>query len=90
MMKHEVDNQDEALEVIAEYLERLGVNGLRQPNDPDAFNKSAIIRYLIAEKLQEAVDNPPAATGAMKRVGQGTKKKRKPFSFDVSNTKSRN
>lgn len=83
-MQHEIDNQDEALEVIAEYLERLGVDNLRQPNDPEVFNKSAVIRYLIAEKLAEALDNPPTPAGEMKRAGQGQKKKRKPVSFDVS------
>ena len=87
-MKYEIDNQDEALEVIAEYLERLGVEGLRQINDPNVFNKSAVMRYLIAEKLDEAMDNPPAASGGMKRVGQG-QKKRKPVSFDVSTSKTR-
>lgn len=88
-MKYEIDNQDEALEVIAEYLERLGVDGLRQINDPNVFNKSAVMRYLIAEKLDEAMDNPPATTGTKKRVGQDTKKKRKPVSFDTSVTKTR-
>ena len=87
-MEHEIDNQDEAIEVIAEYLERIGVEGLRLPHDPNAINKSAVIRYLIAEKLDEAVANP-AMTGAMKRAGQGTKKKRKPVSFDTPATKSR-
>jgi hypothetical protein len=88
-MEHEVIDQDEALEVIAEYLERLGVEGLRQPNDPTLVNKSAVIRYLISEKLNEAMDNPPASAGTKKRVGQGTKKKRKPVSFGASNSKSR-
>jgi hypothetical protein len=86
-MAHEIDNQDEAIEVIAEYLERLGVDGLRQPHDPNTINKSAVLRYLIAEKLDEAMHNPPTS-GEMKRAGQG-KKKRKPVSFDISTTKSR-
>ena len=88
MMEHEIDNQDEALEVIAEYLERLGVDGLRQITNPNTFNKSAVMRYLIAEKLDEAMDNPPTTTGAMKRVGQG-QKKHKLVLFDDSTTKSR-
>ena len=88
-MEHEIDNQDEALEVIAEYLERLGVDGLRQQHAPDQINKSAVLRFLIAEKLQEAMDNPAPLQGQMKRVGQSTKKKRKPISFDTPSTKSR-
>lgn len=76
-MEHEIDNQDEAIEVIAAYLERLGVTGLRQPLNPDQINKSAVIRYLIAEKLQEVMDNPPLPDGEMHRLGQGTHKKQK-------------
>ena len=87
-MAHEIDNQDEAIEVIAEYLERLGIPGLRQPHDPNTINKSAVLRYLIAEKLDEAITNPPTS-GEMKRMGKGTKKKRKPVSFDTPATKSR-
>ena len=87
-MEHEIMDQDEAIEVIAEYLERLGVTGLRQPHDPHTINKSAVLRYLIAEKLDEALSNPPAATSEMKRAGQG-KKKRKAVSFDTTATKSR-
>ena len=87
-MEHEIMDQDEAIEVIADYLERLGVPGLRQPHDPHTINKSAVLRYLIAEKLEEAISNPAAATGEMKRAGQG-KKKRKPVSFDTSATKTR-
>ena len=74
-MEHFVDNQDEALEVIAEYLEWLGVEGLRQPYHPEQVNKSAVVRYLINEKLQEVLANPPEATGERHRVGQGTKRK---------------
>jgi hypothetical protein len=88
-MQHEIDNQEEALEVIAIYLERLGVEGLRQPHDPEAINKSAVIRYLINEKLQEVLAAPPASTGTKQRVGQGTSKKRKAPSIPVSPTKSR-
>ena len=76
-MEHEIDNQDEAIEVIADYLERMGVTGLRQPHDPETFNKSAVIRYLIAEKLEEVLGNPPLPDGEMHRVGQGRRKKQK-------------
>ena len=68
-MEHEIDNQDEAIEVIADYLERMGVTGLRQPHDPETFNKSAVIRYLIAEKLEEVLDNPPLRE-RLGRIGQ--------------------
>jgi hypothetical protein len=88
-MAHEIDNQDEAIEVIAEYLERLGVEGLRQSHDPNTINKSAVLRYLIAEKLDEAIANPPATTGEKHRVGQGKRKKRKAVSLDVPASKSR-
>ena len=77
-MEHFVDNQDEALEVIAEYLERLGVEGLRQPYHPDQINRSAVIRYLINEKLQEMLANPPESTGERHRAGQGTKQHKTP------------
>lgn len=76
-MEHYVDNQDEALEVIAAYLERLGVDGLRQQYTPDQINRSAVIRYLINEKLQEAIANPVTATGEKHRAGQGSPKKQK-------------
>ena len=72
-MEHFVDNQDEALEVIAEYLERLGVEGLGQPYHPEQINKSAVIRYPINEKLQEVLANPPEPSSERHRVGQGTK-----------------
>jgi hypothetical protein len=73
-MEHAIDNPDEALEVIAVYLERIGVEGLRQPHDPEQVNKSAVIRYLINEKLEEILAQPPAAEGTRRRVGQ-TKRK---------------
>jgi hypothetical protein len=73
-MEHFVANQDEALEVIATYLERLGVEGMRQPYAPDQINRSAVIRYLINEKLVEVLANPPASEGERHRVGQATKK----------------
>ena len=87
-MEHEIEDQDEAIEVIAAYLERLGVSGLRQAHDANIINKSAVLRFLIAEKLDEAFANPPT-TGDIKRAGQGGKKKRKPISFDTPATKSR-
>ena len=87
-MEHEIEDQNEAIEVIVEYLECLGVEGLRQPYDPDSINKSAVIRYLIAEKLDEAIANPPT-TGQMHRVGQVDKKKRKTPIFDEISTKKR-
>ena len=87
-MEHEIEDQDEAIEVIAVYLERLGVSGLRKAHDPNTINKSAVLRFLIAEKLDEALANPPTS-GAIKRAGQGTKKKRKPVSLDAPATKSR-
>ena len=74
-MEHYVDKQDEAIEVIAEYLERLGVEGLRQRYHPDQINRSAVIRYLINEKLQEVLANPPEPSGERHRAGQGTKRK---------------
>ena len=82
-MEHFVDNPDEALEVIAEYLERLGVEELRQPYHPEQINKSAVIRYLINEKLQEVLANPPESTGERHRVGQGLRKRTTPT---ISNT----
>lgn len=88
-MEHFVDNQDEALEVIAAYLERLGVEGLRQPYAPDQLNRSAVVRYLINEKLQEALANPVAAAGEKHRVGQGTTKKQKPATLSTPSTKKR-
>jgi hypothetical protein len=87
-MEHEVEDQSEAIEVIAAYLERLGVTGLRQPYNPESINKSAVIRYLIAEKLDEAIANPPAPTGQVRRVGQAEKKKSTP-SFDTPHTSKR-
>ena len=87
-MEHEIDNQDEAIEVIAEYLERRGVDGLRQQHDPENINKSAVIRYLIAEKLEEAIANPPSP-GHVQRVGQAAKKKRKAPVFDQPSAKKR-
>jgi len=72
-MDHIADNDTFA--AIAAYLERLGVEGLRQPHDPDAINKSAILRYLVAEKYQEALDNSPSAPGQVKRHGQTPQRK---------------
>lgn len=87
-MEHEVEDQDEAIEVIADYLERLGVPGLRQPYEPETINKSAVIRYLITEKLQEAIDNPPSPTGQAHRAGQVSKKKTT-LSLNTSHTTKR-
>jgi hypothetical protein len=61
-------DETEAYEVVAAYLERLGVEGLRQPHDPERVNKAAVIRCLLAEKLQEALDNPPPS-GDVRRTG---------------------
>jgi len=88
-MQHEIDNPDEALEVIAAYLERIGVEGLRQPHDPEQINRSAVVRYLINEKLEAILSQPPAPTGAKQRVGQGRSPKRKPPAVPVSATKPR-
>jgi hypothetical protein len=82
-MEHAIDNPDEALEVIAEYLERLGVEGLRQPHDPDQVNRSAVIRYLINEKLAEVLAQPPIPDGTRRRAGQA-KRKTPPMSADQS------
>ena len=87
-MEHEIEDQDEALEIIAIYLERLRVEGLRQPYDPETINKSAVIRYLIAEKLAEAIAHPPVPTGQIHRAGQVAKKKSAP-TFDQTSTKKR-
>ena len=72
----EIDEQ-EAYAIIVEYLERLGVASLRQPYQLEKVNKSALVRYLIAEKLQEALDNPPAPTVGKKRFGRAKRKRRK-------------
>lgn len=88
-MEHEVDNPDEALEVIAAYLERIGVEGLRQPYDPEQINKSAVVRYLINEKLEAILSQPPAPAGTKQRVGPGRSPKRKPPAVPVSSTKPR-
>lgn len=66
-------DETEACEIVAAYLERLGVEGLRQPHDPARVNKAAVIRYLLAEKLQEALDNPPPS-GDVRRTGPEHKK----------------
>lgn len=73
---------DEDLEIIAAYLERLGVEGLRQQYAPDKINKRAVIRYLIAEKLQEALDNLPEPEGQRHRAGQATKQRKPPKTSD--------
>jgi hypothetical protein len=73
---------DDDLEIIIEYLERLGVEGLRQVHRPNQINKRAVIRYLIAEKLQDALDNPPEPEGQRHRVGQPTKQRKAPKTSD--------
>ena len=88
-MEHFVDNQDEAIEVIAEYLERLGVEGLRQSYHPGQINKSAVIRYLINKKLEEVLANPPEPSGERHRVGQGTRKRNAPVISDTPSQKLR-
>ncbi len=88
-MEHEVENQDEALEVIVAYLERLGIQGLRQPYETDQINKSAVIRYLINEKLQEILANPPAPEGERHRAGQARKKSKIPTLPTDSSSKLR-
>jgi hypothetical protein len=60
----------EAILIIAAYLERLGVTGLRQPVQPERVNRRAVIRYLIAEKLREAQANPSTPSGQKLRTGR--------------------
>jgi hypothetical protein len=79
----------ETYEIIAEYLERCGVEGLRQPHAPEKINKSAVIRHLIAEKLEEAMAHPPLPEGQMRRVGPGKKKKKSTPSFATETSKKR-
>ena len=86
-MEHAINDLNEAIEIIAAYLERLGIEGLRLPHVPDQINKSAVIRYLIAEKLDEAIANPPL-TGQARRAGQVEKKKTTP-KFDTPHTTKR-
>jgi hypothetical protein len=47
------------------------------------------VRYLINEKLQEALANPVAAAGEKHRVGQSTTKKQKPAILSTPSTKKR-
>ncbi len=67
----------EAIQTIAEYLERLGVTGLRQPFHAERINRSAVVRYLIAEKLDEALANAPAPNGQKQRTGRFTRNKKR-------------
>lgn len=67
------DEEAEAIQIIAAYLERLSVTGLRLQFQPERVNRSAVIRYLIAEKLREAQANPPTSTGAKPRIGRITR-----------------
>ena len=75
-------DETEIYTLVAAYLERLGVEGLRQPHDPARVNKAAVVRYLLAEKLQEALDNPPP-TGAVQRTGPERKKPKAPALNDT-------
>jgi hypothetical protein len=77
----------EDLKIIAEYLERLGVEGLRHPHHLNQVNKRAVIRYLITEKLQEALANPPEPEGQRHRVGQAANQ-RKPSTSVVNQSPS--
>lgn len=65
----------EDFEIIAEYLERLGVTDLRQRHDATQVNKSAVLRYLVADKLQEALAHPRQPSGSVKRTGRATPEK---------------
>lgn len=82
----------EDFEIIAAYLERLGVEGLRQQYRPNQINKRAVIRYLIAEKLQEALANPPEPEGQRHRAGQVNKKRKTPTTSEkqAPNVRKRN
>lgn len=64
-----VFDEREACEIVAAYLERLGVTGLRQRGDPTRVNRTAVLRYLLAEALAEALANPPLAGEAVARRG---------------------
>ena len=75
-------DETEIYTIVAAYLERLGVDGLRQPHDPARVNKAAVVRYLLAEKLQEALDNPPSA-GAVRRTGPERRKPKAPALNDT-------
>jgi hypothetical protein len=71
------DGETEAIQTIAEYLERLGVTGLRQPFHSERVSKRAVIRYLIAEKLDAALANAPAPGGQKQRTGRFSRNKKR-------------
>jgi hypothetical protein len=71
------DEEAEAIQTIADYLERLGVTGLRQPFHLGRINKRAVIRYLIAEKLDEALANAPTPDGQKQRTGRITRNQKR-------------
>lgn len=81
--------QNEELQIIVTYLERLGVEGLRLSHRPSQINKRAVMRYLIAEKLQEALANPPEPEGQRRRVGQTTLQRKAPKTSDEQAPSSR-
>ena len=87
-MTFKTDGDDETFALIGEYLERCGVQDLRHPYNADAFNKTAIVRYLVAEKVQEALDNPPAPAGHISRHGAGGQRAKSSISSNPT-TKSR-
>lgn len=68
-MMYPVENEAEVYETVVAYLERRGVTGLRQPHDPQQVNKRAVLRWLLLEKHQEALDNPPPPPDRIRRAG---------------------
>ena len=62
---------EETFDLVGAYLERSGVTDLRHPYDATRFNKTAILRHLMAAALQEALDNPPTPAGQKTRHGVG-------------------
>ena len=75
-------SETDVYQIAAAYLERLGVPGLRQPHDPDRVNKAAVVRCLLAEKLQEALNNPPPV-GAVQRAGPARQQPHLPALHDL-------
>ena len=79
---------DDTFIVVGRYLERCGITNLRHPHTPARFNKTAILRHLMAAALQDALDNPPTPAGQKARHGTGRKRAR-PTASDNPPTKSR-
>ena len=79
---------DETFVAVGDYLERCGVAGLRHPHASERFNKTAILRHLMATALQDALDHPPAPAGQKTRHGVGGKRPKLASPVDTS-TKSR-